>query len=83
MSLLASFSASFPLRRPSDICTPEMASYILTRTEGTIGEMATLLTRAAIVAIESKEEAINSHTLALADYDSPTERRRTFEREIT
>jgi hypothetical protein len=82
MSLLASFAASFPLRRPSQICTPEMATYILTRTEGTIGEMATLLTRAAIVAIESREEAINSRTLSLADYDSPTERRRTFEREI-
>ncbi len=81
LSLLASFAASFPLRRPSQLVSPEMASYILTRTEGTIGEMATLLGRAAITAIETKEEAINSRTLALADYDSPTERRRTFERE--
>lgn len=82
MSLLASFAASFPLRRPSELCSPEMASYLLTRTEGTIGEMATLLTRAAIAAIDTKEESINARTLALAEYDSPTERRRTFEREI-
>jgi hypothetical protein len=82
MSLLASFAASFPLRRPSRLHSREMASYILTRTEGTIGEMATLLSRAAIAAIESKEEAINERTLALAEYDNPTERRRTFEREI-
>ena len=82
MSLLASFAASFPLRRPSVLHTPEMASYILTRTEGTIGEMVTLLSRAAITAIDSKEEAINARTLALADYGSPTDRRRTFEREI-
>jgi hypothetical protein len=36
-SLLASFAASFPLRRPSPIANPEMASYLLTRSEGTIG----------------------------------------------
>ncbi len=30
-SLLASFAASFPLRRPSPIATPEMAEYLLTR----------------------------------------------------
>jgi len=82
LSLLASFAASYPLRRPSQLSSQEMASYILTRTEGTIGEMDTLLGRAAIAAIESQEEAINARTLALADYDSPTERRRTCEREI-
>jgi hypothetical protein len=82
LSLLASFAASFPLRRPSPIANPEMANYLLTRTEGTIGEMAMLLGRAAIAAIESQEEAINARTLALADYDSPTERRRTCERAI-
>jgi len=31
---------SFPLRRRSVIATPEMASYLLTRSEGTIGEPA-------------------------------------------
>ena len=39
-SLLASFAASFPLRRPSRIATTEMAAYLLTRSEGTIGELA-------------------------------------------
>ena len=82
MSLLASFATSFPLRRLSDLHNKEMARYILSRTEGTIGEIATLLTYAAIVAIETGEEAINSKTLAVADYDSPIERRRKFERKI-
>jgi hypothetical protein len=36
-SLLASFAAAFPLRRPSPIATAEMTSYLLTRCEGTIG----------------------------------------------
>lgn len=81
-ALLASFTASFPLRRPSAIATPDMASYLLTRCEGTIGELTALLTDAAIAAIESGEECINQRTLLLATYQGPTERRRTFEREL-
>ncbi len=82
-SLLASFAASFPLRRPSPIATPEMASYLLTRSEGTIGELAHLLTDAAVGAIESGEEAITARVLLMAPYAGPTERRRLFERELT
>jgi hypothetical protein len=82
MSLLASFAVSFPLRRPSNIHQMDVARYILTRTEGTIGEISILLTRAAIAGIESGEEALNARTLTLADYESPTERRRAFEREL-
>ncbi|MGH3966140.1 MAG: TniB family NTP-binding protein, partial [Pseudonocardiaceae bacterium] len=81
-SLLASFAASFPLRRPSVIATPEMAEYLLTRCEGTIGELTHLLTDAAVAAIETGEEAINQRTLQLAPYTGPTERRRCFEREL-
>ena len=61
---------------------PEMAAYLLTRSEGTIGELTTLLTDAAIAAIDSGEEAINQRTLLLAPYEGPTERRRLFEREL-
>lgn len=82
-SLLASFAAAFPLRRRSSISSPDMARYLLTRSEGTIGEMARLLTAAAIVAVESGEEAINQRTLTMADYAGPTERRRLFERELS
>jgi len=81
-SLLASFAASFPLRRPSRIATAEMAAYLMTRSEGTIGELAALLTDAAVAAIESGEEAINQRTLLMADYAGPAERRRMFEREL-
>jgi hypothetical protein len=81
-SLLASFAASFLLRRPSPIANPEMASYLLTRSEGTIGEFASLLTDAAVAAIDPGEEAINQRTLLLAPYEGPTERRRLFEREL-
>lgn len=83
MLLLASFASSFPLRSTSyELHSREMARYILARTEGTIGEIAMLLMGAAIIAIESGEEAINSKTLARVDYDSPTQRRQKFERGI-
>lgn len=81
-ALLASFAVSFPLRHPSDLQSTELAQSILARTEGTIGEISTLLTHAAIAAVKSGEEAINPKTLRLAAYDSPTERRRAFEREL-
>ncbi|MFC0429909.1 TniB family NTP-binding protein [Kutzneria buriramensis] len=81
-SLLASFAAAFPLRQPSPIATPEMASYLLARCEGTIGELTSLLTDAAVAAITSGQEAINQATLLAAAYAGPSERRRLFEREL-
>ena len=59
-----------------------MARYLLTRSEGTIGELTRLLTDAAVAAIETGEEAINQRTLLVAPYIGPTERRRLFEREL-
>lgn len=81
-SLLASFAASFPLHSPSLIDTEDMARYLLARSEGTIGELARLLTAAAVAAVESGEERINQRTLTMADYVGPNERRRLFEREL-
>lgn len=83
LSLLASFAASFPLRRASSIATDELARYVLARSEGTIGELARLLTEAAVAAVQTGEEAINERTLTLAAYTGPIERRRQFERELT
>lgn len=82
LSLLASFTAALLLQRPSDIATADMAQYLLARSEGTIGELARLLTTAAIAAVESGEERINRRTLVMADYAGPAERRRLFEREL-
>lgn len=82
LSLLASFTSVLPLKRPSLIATEDMARYILSRTEGTIGEIAKLLTEAAIVAVNSGEESITQRVLSLCSYESPTERRRSFERAL-
>lgn len=82
-SLLASFVAVLPLRRASQLHLPDIAHYILSKSEGTIGEITTLLTRSAILAVETGSECIDRKILGLVDYSSPTERRRTFERELT
>ena len=82
LMLLASFEASMPLRKQSHLYNEDMARYIISRTEGTIGKIATLLTRTAIVAINSGAESMNAKTFSQADYEGPTVRRRRFEREI-
>ena len=81
-SLLASCTASYPLRRRSRLDTSQMAEYLLARSEGTIGELAALLTAAADAAITSGIEQITDTTLAMADYRGPTERRHLSERHL-
>ncbi len=62
--------------------TPELVRFILDKSEGTIGKIITLLTNVAVLAIESGEEMINKKILARIDYKSPSERRRSFERDF-
>ena len=82
LSLLASFEAVLPLRRRSELATPEMAKFILARTEGTIGEIAMFLAMAATEAIRTGEERMSTKVLKNAQYLSPTERIRAFERQL-
>ncbi|HGW8417292.1 TPA: transposase, partial [Escherichia coli] len=57
--------------------TLDMARYLLTRSEGTIGELAHLLMAAAIVAVESGEEAINHRTLSISTTSRATKTSRS------
>ncbi len=77
--LLSSFIKILPLRKPSELLTPEMSSIILELSEGTIGEISALLTQAACEAIRSGKEYIDQEILASTAYRSPTERRRLYE----
>jgi hypothetical protein len=81
-SLLASFEAIFPLRYPSRLSQPPLSTHILARSEGTIGEIATFLTRAATLAIRSGQERIDLPLLSQVEYHPPSERRRLFERPL-
>ena len=80
LSLLASFATVLPLRRPSNLHHPDLAHYILMQSEGIIGEIAAFLFRAAALAIETKDESLSLALLKKADYKSPSDRKRTFER---
>ena len=81
-ALLASIASTLPLKKPSFLLEKETRQYILRKSEGTIGEIITLLSKAAILAIEAGEECIDLKLLMQTDYDSPTERRNKFEREL-
>jgi hypothetical protein len=80
--LLASISSIFPLKNPSFLLEKDTRQYILRKTEGTIGEIVTLLSKASILAIETEQESIDLKLLMQTDYDSPSERRSKFEREL-
>lgn len=81
-SLLSSIVAVLPLKKPSKINMPSISEHILTKSEGILGEMFTLLRRAAVRAIRTGKEEIDEMALTLADYYSPSERRQLFERNI-
>ena len=80
--LLASFEAVLPLREPSGLGAPAMRAHVLRRSEGTIGEIAALLTAATEAALLAGEERIADATLDAAEYQPPSVRRRLFEREL-
>jgi hypothetical protein len=79
MRLLASFQKILPLQRSSDLLDLDIRTLILMRSEGTIGEIASLLIQATCVAVRSGKECIDIKILEQTDYRSPTERRRLYE----
>ena len=80
--LLASFETVLPLREPSHLASAPLRERILHHAEGTIGEIAMLLTRAAAAALLKGAERIDSAAIESADYLSPSVRRRMIEREL-
>ncbi|MEI6949643.1 TniB family NTP-binding protein [Paraflavisolibacter sp. H34] len=79
LRLLKSFEALLPLRKPSNLESKDKAMKILSMSEGIIGEMATILRKSAILAIQSKGECITKQILDKIDYISPADRKRQFE----
>ncbi len=76
LRLLSSFEVALPLDQPSGLMEPALATKILSLSGGTIGEISTLLRRAALRAIEDGAERISSTTLDSCGYVAPSERRR-------
>ena len=74
--LLASFEALLPLRKQSTLASNHMASRLHMLCEGTIGELSTILSSAAILAIEQGKEQITIELLDSMKLLSPTDRRK-------
>jgi Bacterial TniB protein len=72
--LLASFERMLPLKRPSQLAKAPLATKLLAMTEGTIGELSTLLKSAAIYAVRTGTERIDTSVLAGLEWEPPSTR---------
>jgi hypothetical protein len=79
-TLLASFERTLPLRHPSRLAEPVLAAKLLALSEGTIGELFSLLMAATVRAIRSGAERIDEDVVAKTDWIAPSTRRRAIEK---
>lgn len=75
LTLLDSFEGVLPLRKSSDLSNPILARKILTMSDGILGEMVTVLSRAAELAIRTGAERITRNTLSEITFTPPSQRR--------
>ena len=80
--LMASFETVLPLREPSNLSTSPLLELILSRSEGTIGEITALLNSATAAALLHGEERISCTAIERANYHPPSVRRHMIEREL-
>lgn len=78
--LLVSFERILPLRHPSFLAEPALAAKLLALSEGTIGELFSLLIAATVHAIRSGAERIDEGVLGKIDWIAPSARRRAIEK---
>jgi len=78
--LLASFEALLPLREPSYLYENQVANKLFSMTEGYIGELSRLLSRAAEGAILNGEEQITLNLLNSLEWVAPSDRKRQMDR---
>ncbi len=74
--LLSTLEAVLPLRRPSQLAEPMLAEKILAAAEGILGEVVSIITRAAVHAVMTGTEAITAKLIDETGFISPTQRRR-------
>lgn len=80
--LLASFESVLPLKKVSGLANTEIAAKILSMSEGYIGEIAGIIKKSAVMAIETGVECISRKILDKIDYISPADRKKEFEKFI-
>jgi hypothetical protein len=83
LRLLNTLEAVLPLRNPSQLAQGALAQRILVAAEGTLGEIVTLVTLAAVHAITSGEERITPGTLDRVDFVPPSRRRHAADQSLS
>jgi type II secretory pathway predicted ATPase ExeA len=74
--LLSTLEALLPLRRPSHLAAPALADKILSAAEGILGEVVSIVTRAAVRAVTTGTDAITGKLIDETGFISPSQRRR-------
>ncbi len=74
--LLRTFESILPLKSPSNLYSTVVCKRIYGLSEGSIGELSTLLNQAAIYALRNNQECITLETLSDCGYIAPSERNR-------
>jgi hypothetical protein len=73
--LLAGFESALPLRNPSNLIDDKISIKLSSMSEGLIGEISAILTRASTKAIQGGVECINSKILDSIDWIPPSDRK--------
>jgi len=76
LRLLRTLEAVLPLRRPSGLARPALAAKIFALSEGILGEIVAIVTRAAAHAVLTGAEAITSNLIEETGFTRPSDRRR-------
>jgi type II secretory pathway predicted ATPase ExeA len=76
LRLLSTLEAVLPLRRPSGLVRPALAGRVFALSEGVLGEIVAVVTRAAARAVMQGVEAITPKLLNEAGFMRPSDRRR-------
>jgi hypothetical protein len=72
--LVGTLEAILPLKEPSGLSEPKTAQRLLNASEGILGEIITIVVRAAVAAIEAKEERISPERIEAIGFVAPSAR---------
>ncbi|SDF79727.1 TniB protein [Mucilaginibacter pineti] len=78
--LLKSYETMFDLHEQSRLTDEETAIKILSMSGGTIGEISSILRKAAVLAIQTGHEKVDLSVIGQIDYVSPVNRQKQYER---
>jgi len=74
--LLSTLEAVLPLRSPSNLTASDLSHKILAIAEGILGEIVSIVTRAAVRAVSTGRESITADLIDQTGFIAPSQRRR-------